>query len=261
MRFLVKYKCILLFLLMFPSIGNSETTNIRTINIRTINISTIDWCPFICPSNAEKPGFLVEYTQAIFNKAGIKVRFTAYPWSRAILNTEQGATVALLSPAKEEAPSLVYPKTKISIQRHCFFSLTEDPWEYKKPASVIGKKILYPQDALPEPLEKFREQAQLTGLPYTKTYNRQATRMLQVGRVESIIMTYYTGSHYLNNNHLSEDIKVSGCIDSQDLYLAFTPNKNMKDKVKKIMAVFENGISELKKVNYFEGLLKKYKLD
>ncbi len=251
MEFLVKYKSTLLFLLVFPSIGNSDT----------IKISTIDWCPFICPSNVDKPGFLVEYTQAIYNKAGYKVKFTAYPWSRAILKTEQGDTVALLSPAKEEAPNLIFPKTKISIQRHCFFSLTKHPWEYKKPASVTGKKILYPQDALPEPLERFRNQAQLTSLPYTKTYNRQATRMLQVGRVESIIMTYYTGSHYLNKKHLSEEIKVTGCIDSQDLYLAFTPNPGDKDKVEKLMEIFERGIKEFKKENYFEGLLKKYNLN
>ena len=34
----------------------------------TINIAAIDWCPFICPNDSEKPGLLLEYTKTIFKK-------------------------------------------------------------------------------------------------------------------------------------------------------------------------------------------------
>ncbi len=248
----VKFRCMFVwFFIVVPSIGYSET----------INISTIDWCPFICPSNSEYPGLLVEYTKAIYSKTGLNVSFKVYPWSRAIKNTERGSSDALLAPAKNEAPKLVFPETEIGTQRFCFFSLKEDSWKYEKPESVIGKKILYPQDALPEVLKKFRKKAKFIKKPYSFDYLRQTTGMLQFGRTETVLMTYYSMVDYLNKNNLSDRIILSGCVTSQNLYLAFSPDPKKKKRVEKLIAIFERNIKILKREKYFEGLLSKYKLN
>lgn len=243
--------CLLAFFVVTPSVGFCET----------ITVSTIDWCPFICPSSSERPGLLVEYTRAAYEKAGYKVEFKDYPWTRAVKNVESGKTDAVLAPSKSEAPSLVYPEAEIGVQRFCFFSLQEDSWKYEKPESIINRRILHPQDVLPEELGEYKNKANLKSLPYNSNYLKQTTTMLQKGRTESVLMTYYSMIDYLNKNNLADKIKLSGCVSSAKLYLAFSPVPEKKKRNEKIITAFEKGIKELKKEDFFKKLLVKYKLD
>jgi len=251
MRLFVKYKSILVWLfIVVPSIGYSEK----------IKISTIDWCPFICPDTPKYPGLLVEYTQAIYKKSGYDVTFESFPWSRAIINTNTGVTEALLAPAKNEAPNLIFPEVEIGTQRFCFFTLKGDSWKYEKPESVIGKEIIYPQDALPDVLKKFMSRATFRKKPYNENYLNQTTDMLLFGRTDTLLMTYYSMMNYLNKTKLSSRIKSSGCVASQKLYLAFTPDPKKKKLVEKLIKIFDREIKVLKKEKYFDKLLLKYKL-
>jgi len=239
------------FLFVFSSACYSET----------VSISVIDWCPFICPDSQDRPGLLVEYTKAILKRSGHDIKLNDFPWSRAVKTVEEGSMDAVLAPARSEAPTLMFPDEPIGTQRQCFFSLKESAWQYDKPESVIGKKIIHPQDVLPEILMPFSEKASFNSIQYSKHYIPRAISMLKASRIDSILMTYYSMYDYLNKNQLSGLFTLSGCVASEDLFLAFTPALEKKDRVMRLMADFDQSIKALKKESFFEGLLLKYGLN
>lgn len=226
--------------------------------LASITIATIDWCPFICPNNSEKPGLLVEYTKAIYADSGKQLNFVVYPWSRAIKMTNEGKVDALLSPAKNEAPHLLYPQQEIGLQQFCFFSRTEDPWDYQNLDSMNGRTIIYATDALPQIIKDADHKAIMVGYPYNDAYMPRATDILLKGRIDSFMMTSHSVLHFLSQNDLKSRIRLSGCVHQQKLYLAFSPAKNLSDKIQPLINLFDENISRLKADAYFDKLLQKY---
>ena len=59
-----------------------------------------------------------------------------------------GVVDALLSPAKNEAASLIFPETDIGNQQFCMFTLIDGLWQYTEPGSVSGRRVIYPQGGI-----------------------------------------------------------------------------------------------------------------
>lgn len=224
----------------------------------SITIATIDWCPFICPNDSGKPGLLVEYTKAIFGDLDKDINFVVYPWSRAIKMTNEGKVDALLSPAKSEAPGLLYPEHEIGIQQFCFFSRYDDPWFYDGLSSINERTVIYPSDALPDIFKNAKHSAVLINYPYNDAYMPKATDILLKGRVDSFMMTSHSVMHFVNQNKLNARIRKSGCVHQQKLYLAFSPSKALSGKIRPLLNRFDKNITKLKRKQYFDTLLEKY---
>ena len=241
----------MLFLVNLPKAAANESS---------IKVAVIDWCPFICPDDPERPGMLVEYTRAIFLPSDVSVDFVVHNWSRAIKLAREGKVDALLAPAKDEAPSLKFPDTEIGVQRFCFFSRAEDPWEYQGPDSLNGRAIIHVRNALPLQLRQNDYEASLISYPYNDAYMPTSTEIMLKKRVDSVLMTLYSMQDFLNQRRLHKQIKLSGCVSEQKLYLAFTPAANQGDKVKQWMKVYNRQIGVLRQQQYFDKLLTKYRL-
>ncbi len=226
----------------------------------TFKISVIDWCPFICPDTPHKPGILVEYVQAIYKGSGYKIKMDAYPWSRALVYGLDGTSDALLAPSKHEAPDMVFPKFEIFLQTLCFFTVTENPWKYKGVKSLTNKQIIYPQDALPEILVKNNQHATFIPKAYTKDFRRQVSSMLQSNRIEIALVNNYTMDRYLKLNNLSTTIKSAGCLSSEKIYLAFTPNPNSKSHINRLLKIYNERIEILIEQQFLKGLIAKYQV-
>ncbi len=226
----------------------------------TITISAPEWCPYICPNEPAKPGLLVEYTQAIFQRAGYDITVDVYPWSRAIRYAEDGTRHALLGAAKHEAPSLIFPENEIGEQTFCFYTKADDEWTYSSPAAVIGKDIIYPQDALPEEIIPYKNRARFSEVTGSVTYIEQALGMLLSDRTEIVLSSYYWMTHFLESHDMQEKVKLSGCAASTKVYLAFSPADGKLEETKKYIKIFDREIEILKQEGFFESLLIKYNL-
>jgi polar amino acid transport system substrate-binding protein len=251
MKTLLKHK----FLLAYLTVGTSVI-----VSAETVNVATTHWCPFICVDDTKRPGLLVEFADAALKKAGYEANFKPYPWSRGIWNVTSGFSDALLAPAKNEAPGLVFPNVEIGAQRFCFFALKENTWIYDKPVSVVGKRVIYLQDALPEVLAEYKGKADFSARPYTTDFLDQTSSMLIAGRTEAVLMTYYSMRDYINVNDLADSIHSVGCLPEQKVYLAFTPDSKSKDKVTNMVIKLDKALRALYAENYFETLLVKYNL-
>ena len=247
---MVKWRLALIFSLFFNANASA-----------VMNVATIDWCPFICPMSLSKPGLLVEYTKEVFIDAPIEINFEVYPWSRAIKLANEGKVDALLAPAKNEAPRLLFPDVEIGIQRFCFFSRQNDPWQYHNPESINKRTIIHPRDTLPTPLHQANLSADFITYPYNDNFLPTSTDiLLKTDRVDTVMMTYYSMLHFLNSKQLTGKVRLSGCVSRQKLYLAFTPNKASRPKIEILMGYYHKNITKLKKKHYFSKLLKKYNI-
>ncbi len=84
---------------------------------KTLKIAYIDWCPQLCVGEKSE-GYIIDTVKIIFKDSEYKLEFEKFPWSRAINNVRSGNYDALLSPAKKEAPDLIYPDNEVGVQKN-----------------------------------------------------------------------------------------------------------------------------------------------
>lgn len=225
----------------------------------TIAVSAIDWCPFICPDSTEKPGILVEYSQEIFRRAGIDMKHKIYSWSRAIQNVESGRSDAILSPAKHEAPGLVYPKSNIGAQRFCFFTTPKSEWSFTSPQDVSDVRLAYPRNTLTPEIAPFVNQE--TSREISGQFLKRAFKSLYSGKADVVYFSYYSTLDLLNKTQKIHSVRLAGCIERSEIYLAFSPNPKNTERSQRLMSAFETGIASLSDNTFINSLLKKYQLD
>lgn len=224
----------------------------------TIKISAIDWCPFICPSDEEKPGVLVEYVREVYQRAGYEMSHKVFTFSRAIKNVEAGRYDAILSPTKSEAPSLRYPPSEVGAQRYCFFTRSDSDWVYSEPADLSGKQLVFPRDTLVKEIRKYVDIEESRELPYSGTYAKRAVKSLLGSKVDVLYLNYYTLRKYLKSTQQLDQVRIAGCVAKESLYLAFSPKEENQARMQKLIHVFEQGVRDIGISEFMKPLFKKY---
>lgn len=226
---------------------------------QNIAVASIDWCPYIC-LNPEKPGVLTEYVKKIFADTSYNLTFTPMPWARAIYETKMGRFQALLAPAKEEAPELIYPSHPLGYQHMCLFTRSDDSWQYNGIDSLKGRRIVYGYDAYPASLEGAQKLAVFYPMPYSAAFIPRGVKMVLNKRTDTLLFTRYSTQHYLNSNGLADKMRVAGCVQRQAVYLAFTPHDSARETREALIILLDEKIAKLEKENTFESLLRDYGL-
>lgn len=230
-------------------------------NTKVIKVNAIDWCPQICLSK-EKPGYVVELVEEVFKNTDYQLNIQIYPWSRAIKNVTEGKADALLSPAKSEAPQLLYPQTPVGFQQMCFFNLADNTWHYQGISSLAGQQIGIANDTSIEELNDFVKShpEQFQFQPYHERYISQSLAKLEKKRMDSFLFTKNSTLFSLFSNKKSEKFKVAGCVSKAPIYMAFSPSPTKQAQISQMMVQFDNQLLKLQKTGYTEKLMKKYHL-
>ena len=244
--------------LIFPAL--SEEVNNKA-NKEIIHINAIDWCPQIC-LDTKRPGYVVELIKKIFEDTRYQLDIHIYPWSRAIKNVTLGKADALLSPAKSEAPNLLYPQLAVGHQQMCFFTLAESTWRYDGVNSLKGLQIGIATDTSIEELNSYVKSHayQFQFQPYHERYLAQSFAKLEKNRMDSFLFTKNSTLFALHNQHKQNSIKVAGCVSKAPIYMAFTPLVDKQTKIANMMAVFDNKLAALKKTSFIHQLMISYHL-
>ena len=224
-----------------------------------ISIASIDWCPYICVGE-DKQGVLIEYVKKIFAGTSYTLSFTPMPWARAIQETQAGRYQALLAPAKEEAPGLIFPARPLGYQVMCLFTRSEDSWQYDGLESLKGRRIVYGYGAYPASLDGAQKFAALYPMPYSKSFVRRGVKMVLKKRTDTLLFTVYSTQYYLNSVGLADRMKNAGCVQRQAVYLAFTPSDAAQETRQALITLLDEKIETLEKQNTFETLLFDYGL-
>jgi len=231
------------------------------LKAETIKVAGIDWCPQIC-INEEKPGYVVELVNEVFKGTKFSLEIDHFPWSRAIKNVLQGKYDALLSPAKAEAPNLIYPKHEVGKQRMCFFTKKSSQWSYSGPKSLANLQIGIAVDTSIEELNEYVKNnlAQFQFQPYHERYVLQNARKLDKKRTDTFLMTKNTTLYSLSLAGLSEGYREAGCVSITPIFMAFTPELSKQNNVEEMTLVFDRRMAEINKTPFLEKLMQRYGL-
>lgn len=226
----------------------------------TISVAAIDWCPQICPDK-EEPGYIIDIVKEVFEDSPYELQIAYYPWSRAIQLTQSGMVDALLSPAKKEAPTLSYPDQEVGIQRMCFFTDVNSPWNYQGESSLAGQNIGIATDTSIEELNGYiaRNPDQFQFQPYVSRYIKQSIGKLEKKRIHSFLMTYNSTVYELANLNVRDQYRVAGCVNTTNVYMAFTP-KGKRQEIIQMIKYFDQSMEQLHAHNKIEGIMNKYQL-
>lgn len=227
----------------------------------TLSVNSIDWCPQLC-STGDKEGYVMDTVKAIFKDSPYQVEVKTYPWSRAIKSVEEGQAHALLSPAKQEAPGLLFPEQEVGIQRMCFFTKTSTDWKYTGPESLSGVKVGIAQDTSIEELNSFiaANPSQFDFIPYSDNYLDISFKKAKFNRIDTFLMTYNSTQYALNQQNLAADFKEVGCVTTAKIYMAFTPNSAKASDVEGMMDYFDSQMAVLKQSGEIKNIMANYGL-
>ncbi|MGE9746332.1 substrate-binding periplasmic protein [Bdellovibrio bacteriovorus] len=239
---------LLIFLFIWPLDGGAKDT---------LKVAAIDWCPQICPDQKSHPGYLVEILRAVFDDSPYEVRMDYLSWSSAITKVQRGQYDILLSPAKSEAPQLIYHAEPISQQMHCLWHLKSYPGKIKKPEDL--KKIrfvIYRDHSLPEALgEVLKTPSGHLSLNYDHDYLERAIRLLRKNRAQAFVFTAQSVQYHLKKNKIT-DIKQGVCFRKDDLWFGITPVPD--PRIANLIKHIDSRLGTFKRSVEYQKILLKY---
>ncbi|MDO6444610.1 transporter substrate-binding domain-containing protein [Colwellia sp. 1_MG-2023] len=246
---------ILLFFCLQPPLANSA----KNTEIVKLSIASIDWCPQICPKEVNK-GYVQDIVELIYASEKYQLEIHSMPWSRAIKMVDEGKYDALLAPAKDEAPTLIYPSIPIGKQQMCFFVSNASNWLYKGPKSLSSLSIGVAQDTSLEELNEFQasNEKQFQYLPYLDRYVYQSAMMLLKGRIDTFLFTRNTTLFELKQTNLDNQIREAGCLNKSNIYIAFTPSLEKSLKVMSLIKFFEQEMTKYNVNGDVDKIMSKY---
>lgn len=224
---------------------------------KQVKIAAFDWCPAICPGK-EKPGYIVEIVEEAFKLAGYTIELEYFPWLRAIHQTKTGMSDALLSPAMNEAPTLLYPNHEVGLQKTCFFTRGNDNWKYEGEKSFKDRKVAVVVGNSLEELNSYaKENPQIFIFQHSEDFLPRAIKMFDIKRINTLVYTDSEAKYYFSLHNI-KGFKNAGCVSEVKLYIAFSPSN--ADQSKQLISIFDNSMESIKKTDFIETVMRKYGL-
>lgn len=251
---------LLIFLSVFFFI--SITTS-RTTFGDTITIASDEYCPFNCDTKSEMPGFMIEFANVIFERAGHKIEYMEMPWARSILLTRDGKYNAIVGSYVEDAPDFIFPENEQGLSRMGFFVKKGAPWRYTGIQSLqdirVGTVISYSYgEILDEYFSKHRNdklKVQWVGGDLGNPL-KQNTKKLLYGRIDTFIEEYKVFAIFAEKQGIADKIELAGYPDEgHHMYIAFSPKLQTSKKYAKILS---DGMIALRKSGELEKIMNKY---
>lgn len=249
--------CLLFVLMSISTFASSEPLDEKI----TITVAAIDWCPQICSDNTHQ-GYVVDLVEEAFKGTKYQLDIQIYPWSRAIKLVSSGKVDALLSPAKAEAPNLLYPTMEVGNQQMCFFTSINSDWLYSGIKSLQGKQIGIATDTSIEELNDYvkHNPEQFQYQPYHERYIIQNAHKLDKQRIDSFLFTKNSTIYELKKYNKRDKYRLAGCVSQEKIYLAFTPSKSTTKDIIDMMTIFDEQVKALHKTPFISHLMAKYGL-
>ena len=231
-----------------------------SINAKTIKIAAIDWCPQICIDQKQK-GYVVDLVNEIYRDSGYQLDIEYLPWSRAIKYVSSGKADALLSPAKAEAPDLLYPEQAVGAQTMCFYTRADSGWSYQGVDSLKNLQIGIAIDTSIEELNSYvaEHPGQFQFQPYHERFISQNAGKLDKGRIDTFLFTRNSTQYELQQLGIWHNYREAGCVTSAPIYMAFTP-ASCQSSIIEMMTVFDQRMLELTQSSFIEQIMTSYGL-
>ncbi len=221
------------------------------------------WCPYVCEPSADKPGYLVDILEEIFQKQNIAIEHRLLPWRRAVYDTEKGITDAAMGAVQGNHGSTILGLENLGFDETVFVVRKHEHFEYIGPEALNEKSLAviaeYTYDNNGR-LDKYLSQRKSRRHNFYVVHQEKPIEslfeMLLSGRIDTFPENKNVARYFASNKGLLDvvDFVVTDAKDS--IYIAFTPStkgKNYRD-------LLDAGIQELRKNGRLSEILDTYGL-
>lgn len=233
-----------------------------------LTLAATDWCPFSCvPSNSPKqPGIISEYLDQLLQQHNISLNIKFLPWSRALVEANNGSVDGLLTVVPEESNHLLLPKTPTAYYTDCFFVRPNEIWRYGDHRSLDQVNIAYVQDyGYNEPLHSHIRSADNTARVFEVSGADPGRRMVQLvlaGRadamVEERLVAAWAQKQATKKLGQPHSLKAAGCLNSNPFYLAISPDLPAS---KELLQLFDRILKQPENLQLLRKITQSYLAD
>lgn len=203
---------------------------VSSARAETITLVADEWCPYNCAPGAEKPGFLVELAQRVFEAEGFRVEYEIVPWARAIRDTRAGRYSAIVGAVRSEAPDFVYPEgTGFGAGTNAYVKAGSD-WRYTGPASLGGVTLGVILDysygeATDAYVKRHRDDASRVQLSTGEhALEKNVAKLLQE-RVSVVLEDPAVMRYFLARTGQTDAVAPAGALERIEVFIAFGPKE------------------------------------
>ncbi len=225
-----------------------------------IIIAADPWCPYDCEAGSEKPGFMIEFTKHILEKAGHKVVYKNQPWARVLKQTKSGKLNAAVGAFISDAPDHIFPKEEMGISETPFFVEKGSKWKYKGISSLEGISIgVIRGYSYGEELDAYIEKnkANVKLVQISNTLDNLVKKLLK-GRINAFPEDSMVAGWYFKQNNMLDKFQKAGLVsEAEKVYVAFSPKLKSSHEYVKIL---DSGMKKLRESGELKTILARYGL-
>lgn len=216
------------------------------------------WCPYICPNDPDKPGYLLEALTRVLEQPPA---FEPLPWPRALQMAREGLVDGVVGAYPEEAVNLLIGQEPIGWVTMRFYTRADSHWQYGGTESLANQSIGLAQGYSYGPqLDTWRdshlsdhEQVQI--LSGERVLERNIQKLL-LGRISVLLEDSQIVEHYLHRHRLSGQIRAAGQLaDKRPMYVALNPRL---ESVKERLNELDDGLRAFRQGNQWGPLMQGY---
>ncbi|MCP8464482.1 transporter substrate-binding domain-containing protein [Pseudomonas sp. ZM23] len=223
-----------------------------------LRLAVDDWCPYICPDDPDRPGYLLEALTLALEQSPT---FEPLPWPRALQMAREGLVDGVVGAYPEEADGLLIGHEPIGWVTMRFYTRADSQWRYTGPDSLDGQSVGLAQGYSYGPqvdawrAEHLEDHEQVQILSGERVLERNIQKLL-LGRISVLLEDRQIVEHYLHRNRLSDRIRTAGQLaDKRPMYVALNPQL---ESVRERLDELDDGLRELRRDDRWRPLMQGY---
>jgi polar amino acid transport system substrate-binding protein len=238
------------------------TGSVASAGEPVLRIRADAWMPFNGEPTAERPGYVMELARLIFEPAGVKIDYQLMPWKEALTAARSGEIEAVIGANATEAEGLLLPKHSAGMPRIALFVKKDNPWKYENLQSLNSVRLGVIEsysywDAFDTYLKNNRATKGRIVFFEGETPLTDGISQLKEGKIDVMAETLAVFIWTVRSEGGSPgDYRVAYLQAGDPIYMAFSKN----EAGKRYAALFDEGLTRLRKSGEFGALLKKYGL-
>jgi polar amino acid transport system substrate-binding protein len=218
------------------------------------------WCPYNCAPEDKNPGYMVEILQGAARASGHQVDYKLMPYSRALLEAQQGRITAVVGMLANGRKGFLFSEP-MGVDSNCLFVKGGSPLRYRSPADLDGLAPIgsnqgygYPQEFM---AWKAKNPTKVEELAGDDVLGRHARR-LALNRINSFVENENVFRNAAVQVPELKAVEVAGCMSGGDpLFIGFS-SKN--PKAGEFKAAVDAHLAAMRKSGELKKLLEKYQV-
>ncbi len=227
---------------------------------KVLRVRADAWLPFNGNPEAERPGYVVEILQAVFEPRGVKVNYETMGWAESLAAARAGKVDAVIGANQEEAEGLVMPKESVGSPRIGLFVRKDNAWAYDNVASLKDHKLGVIKDYSYWPsLDEYLKTAPAANVVTLEGDEPllAGIEKLERGEIEVLAetMPVFVWAIRLQKKNM-KDFRIAFMQAGEPIYVAFANTEDGRAWAQQL----DTGLKEMRANGKLEALLKPYGL-